>query len=243
MADKKKYAPRLTTPIGVLRYPHINKPDAKFNPDKPRYKAPLILDAADAQNIIDLVTADQEFGLPAAEALRETAVTNARKAGKKLKPKDDPNNAELKLPYSEMVDPDTGADTGQFVVNIGGNDRYKKADGSTVMLTVKFFSAAGQPIAERDKPEVWGGSRVRVCYTHFPYYNSATNEYGVSLRLEAVKLIEVRSGGGAGDAAGFGFGDAEEGYEVAPKGDMEGDESPLAGEKGAFGPVPSDADF
>ena len=241
MADKKKYAPRLTTPVGVLRYPHINKPDAKFNPDKPRFKAPLILDAADAQKIIDLIANDKEFGLPAAEALRDAAVVAARKAGKKVAAKADPANAGCKLPYSEMVDPDTGADTGQFIVNVGGNDRYKKADGSTVMLTVKFFSAAGQPIAERDKPEVWGGSRVRVSYTHFPYYSSATNEYGVSLRLEAVKLIEVRTGGGGGDAAGFGFGDAEEGYEVAPKGDMEGDESAPTG--AGSGPVPSDADF
>lgn len=242
MADKKKYAPRHTTPIGTLRYPHLNKADAKFNAEKPRFKAPLILTSAEAQPIIDRILNDAEFGLPAAEALRDAAALASRKAGKKIADAKKPENAALNVAYSTMTDPDTGEDTDNVVVTIAGNDRYKKADGTVVMLFPKFFDAKGVEVPFKKAPALWSGSKVRVSYSHFPYYNSATNEYGVSLRLEGVKIIKPVSGGAGGGAESHGFGGAEDGYEADDMGTDESDES-TTDDGASPSDGPGDADF
>ena len=60
-------------------------------------------------------------------------------------------------------------------------------------------------------------------------YDSASIGVGVTLRLEAVQVISLASGGGR-DASGFGFGAVEGGFvssgedEVAPTSDVEDEE-------------------
>ena len=236
MANKKEYAPRRTTAIGFLQFPHVLKADSKFNPEKPRYKAPISLTSDEAKPVIDAILADTKFGMPAAEALRDAAIAASK--GKKLPPKKDPANADQVVPYQDVLD-ENGEPTGRVLLKIGGNDRFKNKKGETVMLTVKLFDSKGNELVGAKRPkEVWGGTRARVSYSHFPYYNAATNEYGVSLRLEAVKIIELKAGGSAG-AEAFGFGDEEEGYEAD---EMATDESGTTSSEPA-GELPTDADF
>lgn len=215
MADKKKPSPRYTTPVGVARYPHLNKPDEYQGVRK--FKCDLILDREDAQAVIEKI----EEALPAAEALRDEFVKAARAKGKKTKEQD------RMLPYSELIDKDTGDETGQVVFKFSSNAEWKDAKGNVQARKIPFFSAKGEAVPDGTKPTLWGGSRIRLSYSVFPYHNAGANNYGVSLRIEAVKVIEAVSGSG-GNAAGFGFDEAEEGWSAPKASEMGGDESGTA---------------
>jgi len=60
-------------------------------------------------------------------------------------------------------------------------------------------------------PSIWGGTVGKVAFEVMPYFNNAQCEGGLSLRLDAVQIIELVSGGGK-SASAYGFGE-EEGYE------------------------------
>ncbi len=236
MAEKREYAPKIVTPVGTLRHPHLTKPDAKFNPEKPRWKAPIILTAAEAAPLVSGIETDAKFGLPAAEALRDAAIAAAKKAGKKLPANKDPANSEATMPFAGMVDPDTGDDTGNVLFTVGSNDRYTKKDGTVVKIVPAMFDAKGAAIPVARRPNLYSGTKARVSYSMFPYYNAATNQHGVSLRLEGVKVIKPVTGGGGAD--GSEFGGEEEGW-TAP------DEDPMTTDDTTGGgpAAPGDEDF
>ena len=239
-AEKREYAPRRLTDVGFLFFPHVIKADGKFNPEKPRYKADISLLSEQAQPHIDYVMTDEKWGMPAAEALRDKAVADAKKAGKKFPAKKDPANADMVVPYADVNDED-GNPTGRIIIKVRGNDRYKdKKTGEVKFLQVKLFNSKGVELKGNARPkDVWSGSRARVNYTAFPYYNAATNEYGVSLRLEAVKIIELKSGGSGGPSASD-MGGEEDGYEGDP---MSEDESGTDETATPPGDLPGDDEF
>ena len=64
-----------------------------------------------------------------------------------------------------------------------------------------------------DVESIWGGSVLRISADLIPFYVAAVGA-GVSLRLKAVQIIDLKTGGGAG-AESYGF-EATKGY-VAPQ--------------------------
>jgi hypothetical protein len=61
-------------------------------------------------------------------------------------------------------------------------------------------------------PEVWGGSEGIVAFSARPYFIAGTGAVGLKLKLLAAQLLKIVQGGGR-DAAGYGFGQEEGGYE------------------------------
>lgn len=55
---------KFLTAIGRCKYPHLNKPDAAFDADNPKYKTELLMSAEDAAPLIELIkaTAAEVFG-------------------------------------------------------------------------------------------------------------------------------------------------------------------------------------
>ena len=203
---KKEYD-GITTPEGIAIYPHLNRPDVYKDPNtgvtgKPQYKVNLSLSQQEATPIIEKI-----------EEVKKIALAMIPQ-GKKQKEADDPY-------YNELDD--EGQETGRVVLKFKMNAQIQK-DGRQIDLSPKLFDASGVFINECD--DIWGGSTLRVSADLVPWYMAGPGA-GVSLRLKAVQIINLKSGGGA-DASAYGF-SATEGFtapaaETAPDTDFSDEE-------------------
>ena len=183
MAEKKKAA-RFVSPKGIAYYPYLTKPDTKFNADG-EYKVSMIV-AGDADSkAIDFMTEQHE-----------DAVAKARKenAGKRVKEGD--------LPFIEN---DDGTVTFKFKLKA----KVTPKNGDTFEQKPALFDAKGKPLTGAQN--IGGGSTIKVSYEVVPYYTAIAGA-GISLRLKAVQVIELKEYSGGGTAESYGFGE-EEGFE------------------------------
>lgn len=177
----------IVSPKGIAIYPWLTKCDTKFNP-LGEYKVSLSVDAEEATLLMGKI---------------DGVIEEAKKLipeGKKQKEADAPYFMELN---------DDGAETGRVVFKFKMKAKIVTKDGRNIEMTPKLFDASGALL--NDCPDVWGGSMIRVSADLIPFYVAAVGS-GVSLRMKAVQVIELKTGGGA-DASSFGFG-KEEGYEA-----------------------------
>lgn len=174
----------IVTPEGIAIYPHLNRPDVYKDPNsgisgKPQYKVNLSLSSKEATPIVEKISAAKEAAL------------GMIPPGKKARESDDP--------YYNELDSE-GQETGRVVFKFKMNAEIKK-DGRTIELSPKLFDSKGSLMTDCD--DIWGGSKLRVSADMIPYYVAAVGA-GVSLRLKAVQVIELKTGGGA-DASAYGF--------------------------------------
>ena len=101
---------------------------------------------------------------------------------------------------------DDGNDTDDIQFNFKSVASYKdQKTGKVVKRSLEFRNAAKKPF----KPAaIFGGSVLRVAYTMDPYYSDALKTVGVSLRINAIQVLELANSTG-GD---YGF-EEEDGYE------------------------------
>jgi hypothetical protein len=99
---------------------------------------------------------------------------------------------------------------------------------------IGLFDAKGKPMPA--DVLVGRGSKVKVAYEVVPFCMPATKTVGVSLRLKAVQVLDLKRYSGGQDAAGYGFG-AEEGYtaDESTPAPAEGGEQAPAGDAPADG--------
>lgn len=208
MADNKR-APlvKLMTPKGVAKFPNLNKPDTKFNPDG-EFKVGVILSGEESAKFRMQIDQEADKALANAKAELEEKVAN-EKGEKKAKAKKALDElAMADMPYKPVYDED-GNETGDFVLQFKMKAQRKdKKTGQVTKMFPKLFDAAGKQIPQ--SKDIWGGSLIKVAGLINPFYIPGTNMAGVSLRLSAVQVIELRSSGG-GDASSYGFG-KEDGY-------------------------------
>ena len=217
MADKKK-PDNITTPVGVAKYPRLNKPETEVNGkalDKPRYKVTLVLDESDA-GVSELKER--------LEKLHAEAVAVAEAARKK-----DPKRKAKQLVVNPTIKPhlnDEGEEVeGKFEITAKTSAETK--DGTP--KTVRMFDAKGKPV----KAKVGGGSRIKLSLTPDGYDSNLGA--GLSLYLNAVQIIELKEFGG-GNAGSYGFGE-EEGYTA----DEDSDSGDDSSDGNADDSVPDDA--
>lgn len=184
MAEKKKVE-RFMSPKGTASYPYLTKPDTKFKPDG-EYKVSLIVDGDDASKAIDFLTEQHK-----------AAVAKAKKenAGKRVK--------EGALPFIEN---DDGTVTFKFKLKA----KVTPKKGAPFEQKPALFDAKGTPLV--GEPKVGSGSVIKVSYEVVPYYTAIAGA-GISLRLKAVQIIELKEYSGGGTAKSYGFGE-EEGFEA-----------------------------
>lgn len=179
---------KIVTPSGIAIYPHLTEPDTKFNA-MGEYKVSLSLSEDEAAPIVEKVDEVME---QAQELIP---------AGKRKK--------EAEPPYFPELD-DEGQETGRVVFKFKMKAKVNTKDGRTIEMSPKMFDSKGTLMTDVDS--IWGGSILRVSADLIPYYVAAVGA-GVSMRLKAVQIIELRTGGGGSDAANYGF-DATEGFTV-----------------------------
>lgn len=191
---------RVVTCPGVAKHTNIKKPDTKFNAHGD-YKTSLIVTAADAQPLIDRIDALAQEALAGAKSVVAGLKGEAKaKAAKNAKICED-------MPYRAEVDED-GNETGNVVFRFKAPAVFKMKDETVKPNKISVVDAKGKASAA----DVWGGSVISVQAELRPFPSPGQVPpkmgCGVSLRLEGVQIIELRTGGGS-DRTLFG---QQEGY-------------------------------
>lgn len=202
MAEEKR-APlkKFNTPVGVASYPHLSKPDTKFN-DEGDYKCDVILDPKDAVELVAYL-----------EEVRDAYVKTVKV----------PKKAKLVVaPVFRKELDDTEEPTGNIIIATKLRAGGTRKDKSVWTEQPALFDSDGNPLVDVD---VWSGSKVIVAGTVKPYdmvvesFDAEGNamkfvKVGVSLACRGVQVVELVSSGNK-TAASFGFGKVEGGYKTA----------------------------
>lgn len=190
--DKKPQPQKITSPRGVASYPWLNKADTKYNAAGV-FSVNLLVPQADAQGLCDQLDA-------LAEASFKEAVEAAKPQDKKKITKAEP--------YALDFDKE-GEETGLIKFHFKMINNVTPKKGDPFVQTPKLFDAAGKLLDS--KVVVYGGSLIKVSFQPIPYFMASAKAAGVSLRMMAVQVIKLISGGGSSDAGEYGF-EEEEGY-------------------------------
>lgn len=219
------------TPKGVASWPRLHEPDTKFKKEG-EYSIKLKLSGSEAAELNAIIE-------QAHEASYEAAKKQIAEA--KAKEKNPKKRAEIKeradLPCKEVYENDEPTGEYEFNFKMKASGVSQKT-GKPWERKPAVFNAKGKPLSAEEKAKVGGGSVVKVSYEITPFYTAALGA-GVSLRLEAVQVLELKSFTSR-DANAYGFG-AEEGYEGEER---EGAEHGFSDESGDGGSnEPSNGDF
>ena len=121
--------------------------------------------------------------------------------GIKLATKDSKSNKTAQLPYKTD-------ENGNMQFNFKCKASGVSKTGQNWEQKPKVFDSKGTPISKDIL--VWGGTTMKVAYEIIPYSNNMLGS-GVSLRLKAVQVHELVSGGGA-SADSYCFKEEANGY-------------------------------
>lgn len=204
MAEAKK-KPTLKTPTGTAVYPWLDTPDTKYKAEG-EYRTKLILPLEAARGLIEEIDRQAEEAVRAAKAAVVKTARN-KKEEKALLERCKPAPA----PY-RLIEDDDGNETGEVELSFKTKALVKPKKGDPFRVKPAMFDARGNEI----KPPLplRGGSKIKVAFQIIPFYTAMVGA-GVTLRLQAVQVIEAVTTGGGGSAASFGF-EAEDGYEFDP---------------------------
>ncbi|QBE66857.1 ssDNA-binding protein [Pseudoduganella lutea] len=204
MANKKPQNFKATTPKGTFKYPALTKPDygnEQFPKPNGEYKVQLILSQADAEPMIAKLQPHFDAAVAEGESKFKELKVEQRKKLKELKVND---------LYTPEYDKDTEEETGnvifKFTMAASGENQKKEKWTRKPAL----FDAKGKPMLKA--PDIWGGTEGKVSFEAAPYFIPGTGAAGLKLRLNAVQIIDLVSGGQR-DAGAYGFGE-EEGFEA-----------------------------
>lgn len=166
---------RITTPSGIAVYPKIEKPDTKFDANG-IYSIDLDLDSKDAAELTTKLTQIADAAYAA----------ECKAKGKKALKRSD-------MPWKETED---GKIRFKFKLKAKGGSGEKQWDQKPAI-----FDAKGNPIKDVN---VGSGSTVKVAFEAVPYFTAMVG-HGISLRLRAVQILELRQyiAGDNFDAFGF----------------------------------------
>jgi len=177
--------PSFVTPAGIAQYPRLNVPDTKFVPEG-NYSVKLEFTGDEAQELSAFL--DTKMQESFAEAKKENPA-------KKVKQAD--------APYSWN---DDGVLSVNFKMKASGTTK----DGKAWNRKPALFDAKGKPLDVG--LTVGGGSKLILSYTPAPFYTVLIGA-GLSMRLEAVQVIELKEGGSSQSSESFGF-EVRDGYEA-----------------------------
>jgi len=211
---QKRNVVKIVTPAGRAVFPKLDKPDTKFDAAGV-YSVKLAVPAESVADILSKLEALRDEFL----AEQTAKLVESGKAGKAK---------SLKTRDIAPVEFDSeGNETGNVLLSFKMKATGQRKDGSTFTRAPSVFDS--KRVKLDPVPPIWGGSTLKVAGEAMAYYMASTNEVGVTLYLQGVQIIELKTGGGS-SAQDFGFGE-EAGFtaDTAPKGEMfsdEGAESP-----------------
>ncbi|PZR36063.1 hypothetical protein [Caulobacter segnis] len=204
----KTNAPTLLTPAGISIWPKLNEPDTKFNAAG-EFHTKIAYDADD-DSVKAFVAKLEKIRDDFYDATVQRLI-DEKKAGKAK------NLKKLDVAKAEL-DEETGDETGRILLNAKLKHKVVTKTGKSWEQKPDFFNA--QKVALKNPPRIGSGSKLRLFVEANPYLRETDGVVGVSLRLKAVQIITLVTGG-ARSADQYGF-DEEDG-------DVIGDAEPVAG--------------
>lgn len=202
MADKY---PKFPPVRGIAAYPHLIKPDTKFNPDGD-YRTKLRVPAEKSDALIEAMNTAREEFLADMEP----------KDRKKIKRNHDLFEAETD---------DEGTETGFNVFSFKTRATFKsKKTGDIVQKNIRFFDSFNQPVKPKD---MWSGSDIVIAGTIG--VSVVQGVCYVSLRPEGVQIVRLVTGGGA-SADSYGFETVEGGFAASKADDADSDDDTKSGD-------------
>jgi hypothetical protein len=166
------------TPVGEALYPRLTTPDV-YNGQPVGYSIQMRFSDESTKALIDEITKEWENA-----KLNDDAVK-----GKKF--------ANGTIPYLGYREEDDGSVTFKFKTK---HEYTDKETGEVKKRVVPVFDTKGKLL----DVNLGNGSKVIVAYQMNPYFTSNKN-YGVTLYLDAVQVIDLIEYNGGGTAASFGF--------------------------------------
>jgi hypothetical protein len=179
-------------------YPFLKEPVTYSQAEKKQLPDP------DGSYLVDLVLSNEEAEgvLGKIDRALEDSFKRAKEDRKGAKKK--PEKADA--PYQEMDD-DQGNPTGKVKIRFKLKGKGKNnTTGKTWEQRPAIFNCKGIPYPAGT--DIWGGSTIKVAFEPWPYFMNSTNKAGVTLRLKAVQVIDLVTGGEK-TADQFGFGEEE----------------------------------
>lgn len=202
----------IVTPRGTAIWPRLNTPDTKFDSDGV-YTCKLAVDADDPS--LEKFRAQVQEAI---DAKYDEIVDDLKSKGKGAVAK----KVTKVDPFHVEEDDETGEETGRIVFNTKMKaSGVSKKTGKPWKRKVAIFDAKGTAISK--PPFINGGSEVKLSVQLLGYYIAKDKEVGCSIRLEAVQVLKLVTGGHR-DAGGYGFGE-EEGDELVDQSDDFEDET------------------
>lgn len=196
------------SPYGIAQYPHLNKPDTKFDERGTggEYKVDLIIDGdAGGRELFDTVSAASQ------QAFDDWMADE--KGGLKL-PKLKREEFKVFCPAKPERDENTGDETGRYIFDFRQNARIKLRDGTFKDITVGLYQPDGKTAVTKG---IWSGSVLRVRYALRAIPMPGLKQVGVRLDFAAVQVRKLATGsqqqgfGADPDAPADGFGDDSSG--------------------------------
>lgn len=185
MADKKRpKGTKVETPVAVARFPHLNKPDRKFDKD-----------GSGGHYVVDLVFKPTDKFVKETTKLLQPVLDAFVKETLAEKPK-----LKKKHSVAPIFTPETdkeGEETGNVLLKAKLKEFYK--DPETKEQTPRrpaVFDAKGVELKGKKLPQIWSGSELRLSVSALPYLVESSGQMGISFRLGAVQIIKLVSGGG-----------------------------------------------
>jgi hypothetical protein len=164
----------LTTPAGIARYPHLNKPDTKFD-DVGSYKVDLELNAEEAEPFIKQV-----------EAVLAEFVADKKRELKKDK---------LKMHAAPWEEND-----GMVRLKIKVKAMGKDKAGEMYSRAPKLFNAAGDVITDN----IGGGSKLKIAVIPYAWYTATLGAgITLQPKAVQVLELVTWGDGGSASAYGF----------------------------------------
>ncbi len=177
-----------TTPKGIASWPQLNEPDTKFDPNG-AYTVKMRYEKADPLVIALIANLDRAHSDSVAAFALEKKQPKIKQADK---------------PFKDELD-DDGNETGFIRVNFKLAAKVERKDGTFYEQRPVIYDSQGTP----SKALIYGGSTLKVAFEIIPFFTTLVGA-GISLRLKAVQIIELRTKGDR-SAESFGFG-KEDGY-------------------------------
>jgi len=170
----------ITTPAGIARYPHLNRPDKKFS-EVGNYKVNLEMSAEDAEPFLKQV-----------EAIFSEFVAEKKRELKKDK---------LKLHAAPWEEND-----GQVQLKLNVKAVGKNKEGEEFSRQPKLFNSSGEVISDN----IGGGSRLQVAVVPYCWYTASLGAgITLQPKAVMVHELVTWGDGGSAAAYGFDVSEAK----------------------------------
>ena len=181
----------ITTPRGVARFPWLVEPNTRFNEDGV-FQCDLIVSDKDGK----------EFAKTLKKLMKTYHDEELRKSGKsKIRIAD--------LPCRPFEDESGEYDDNNYFIRAKQDAQYTSKAGKTVKNKVVQFDSKNNVINE----QVGSGSVLKMAVVPY-FWNVPSKGIGITLRLQAVQVLELQTYNSPSQktADGFGFTTEEQGY-------------------------------